>query len=224
MRLKTYITEAGTKISAEELFADIKKKCKPYLTLLKGKQPLFRGLHDPSAAKVTEPFGIGYGIKKVRKDRTPKGTLEKDFKILNKWLAGNGHARRDQSISVTAAYDAVSFFGKPSWVFPIGKFDYSWVKAVDFNYGNEKIGFHVYSFDIQQATIYEFLRAYYNGTLDSRTKKADLAQFITTNKEFIEAYRKKYEIWIDCKEYYYVLLDSLTVGELNWKSLAEYLK
>jgi len=238
MRLTRYLIESD--FSAEDVFDDIKKKCKPYLRLLKGKEPLYRGLHDISDAKATQvedeedvlinrtDVGLGYGIKKVRKNRKPKGTPDKDFRLLNKWLDGNQHARRDKSISTTTDKLHVQLFGNNSWVFPIGKFDYSWVKSPDMNHTNKNTGYFVSSWDLsdpeKQATISEFLRAYYSGTLDVRTKQADLKHFVTTNKGFDEAYRKGYEIWIDCKEYYYVLVRNKDGFKYEWKMLAGYLK
>jgi len=222
MRFSTYLIESTN----ENLFTDIKKKCKPYLSLLKGKEPLYRGIHDPSDALVTDG-GLGYGIKKVHKDRNPKGTPLKDFKLLNKWLEGNEHVRRDQSISVTADINSAQYFGSNSWIFPIGKFRYSWVKSHDMNHNNKKTGYYVdsnafgrWDDDDKVATIGDFLKAYYSGTLDSRTKEADLANFITTNKGFDEAYRKEYEIWIDCKEYYYILVKSKEGHIYTWKELS----
>ena len=238
MRLTRYLIESNP--SAEDILTDIKKRCKPYLSLLKGKEPLYRGLHDVSDAKATyveeeedelinrTDVGLGYGIKKVRKNRIPKGTPAKEFKILNKWLQGNQHARRDKSISVTSNRTTAEFFGNNSWVFPIGKFDYSWVKSPDMNHTNKNTGYFVSKWDLtdpeKQATISEFLKAYYSGTLDVRTKQADLKHFITTNKGFSEAYKNGYEIWIDCKEYYYILERNKDGFKYQWKMLAGYLK
>jgi len=239
MRLNKYLIEANDKISAKDLFTDIKKKCKPYLSLLKGKEPLYRGIHDTSDAKTTlalyDKFGnpiekpnnsdigagIGYGIKKTHKDRKPKGSGDVDFKLLNKWLAGNGHARRDQSISVTADKVTADFFGSNSWVFPIGNFNYSWVKSPDMNHKNAKEGYYVGHFYPDEPSIWDFLRAYYgSGIMDSQTKKGDLANFITTNKGFNEARKKGYEIWFDCKEYYYILVMSNEGYNYKWKELS----
>lgn len=225
MRFNRYIISETKLVTTEELFADISKKCKPYLSLLKNKEPLYRGLHDPSEARVTDAgVGIGYGIKKVRKNRIPKGSNKTDFKLLNKWLDGNGHARRDQSISVTANKLTADFFGSNSWVFPIGKFDYSWVKSPDMNHKNEKVGYYVGHFYPEEPSVWDFLRAYYGSGVDSETEKADLAKFVTTNKGFMEAYKKGYEIWIDCKEYYYILTKSQKAGNLDWTDLFTYLK
>lgn len=222
MRLNRFLTEERTLYETDDLFNDIKKKCKPYLGLLKGKEPLFRGLHDLAGTRTTTT-DIGFGIKKVHKNRKPKGTPEKEFKLLNKWLEGNEHCRRDKSISVTADEITADFFGHNSWVFPIGKFDYSWVKSPDMNHANKNTGYFVNKWSLtdpeKQATISEFLFAYYSGTLDVRTKQANLSHFITTNKGFDEAYRKGYEIWIDCKEYYYVLVKSRAGPPFKWKEL-----
>lgn len=213
-------TEDRTPYEIDDLWDDIKKKCKPYLGLLKGKQPLFRGIHDVSGTRITTTDMV-FGIKKVRKNRISKGTPAKEFKLLNKWLEGNQHARRDRSISVTASQDTATFFGQNSWIFPIGKFDYSWVRSPDMNHTNKNTGYFVSKWDLndpeKQATIEEFLYAYYAGTLDIRTKQADLKHFVTTNKGFDEAYRKGYEIWIDCKEYYYILVKSKAGPQFKWK-------
>jgi len=239
MRLNKYLIEANEKMSAEDVFNDIKIKCKSYLTLLNGKEPLFRGIHDTGDAKVTfekqdEPgeftnrsavtaTGMGYGIKKVRKDRIPKGTNKTDFKLVNKWLEGNGHSRRDKSISTTTSEFHSSVFGKSSWIFPIGKFKYTWVKSPDFNHSNMAFGYQTADWDSDSATIWEFVRAYYQGTLDSRTEKANLAKFVTSNKGFDEAYRKGYEIWIECNQYYYILQKNKDGFKYEWKHLKGYL-
>jgi hypothetical protein len=226
MRLTRYLIESD--YAAEDLFVDIKKKCKPYLSLLKGKEPLFRGLHDISDSKATfndeedvlvnkTDVGLGYGIKKVRKNRTPKGTNKKDFLLVNKWLDSHGHARRDQSISVTADKIQADYFGANSWVFPIGKFDYSWVKSPDFNHSCNTTGY-------VPGDVFHYLRKFYAGTLDTESKQGNLDFFITTNKGFEEAYKKDYEIWIDCKEYYYVLVRNKDGFKYEWKQLAGFLK
>ena len=228
MRLTRYLIES---YSAEDLIVDIEKKCKPYLSLLKGKEPLYRGLHDISDARATQVededdiinrtgVGLGYGIKKVRKDRIPKGTQKANFKILNKWLGSHGHARRDQSISVTADKLQSDFFGANSWVFPIGKFDYSWVKSPDFNHSNNNTGYKTCG----QGNIFQYLKAFYSGTLDDESRQGNLDFFITTNKGFEEASRKGYEIWIDCKQYYYILVRNKDGFKYEWKQLAGYLK
>ena len=96
------------------------------------------------------------------------------------------------------------------------------------NHTNKNTGYYVVKWDLSdpenQATISEFLKAYYSGTLDVRTKQADLKHFVTTNKGFHEAYKKGYEIWIDCKEYYYVLERNKNGFRYEWKQLVGYLK
>lgn len=237
MRLNKYLIEAKG-VSAEDIFNDIKKKCKPYLRLIKGREPLYRGIHDITGSKATfydeedvlvnkTDVGLGYGIKKVRQDRIAKGTRKTDFKLVNKWMEGNGHVRRDKAVSVTSSLLAAKFFGSNSWIFPIGNFNYSWVKSPDFNHTNKAVGYFTADWECDtdlDATIWEFLQAYYNGTLDSRTKQADLEYFVTTNKGFDEAYKKGYEIWISCKEYYYILVRNKDGFNYKWEMLANYLK
>ena len=226
MRLVKYLTENTT----EDVFDVIKKNCKPYLTLLKGKVPLCRGIKINKRTESKDDLSLFYGQKHVRKDRHPQGTPEEEFKILNKWLAKNKHARRDQSISVTADQERGDFFGSNSWIFPVGKFKYTWVKSKDFNHSNKFVNYYTTEYDLpideDYVTISDFLKAWDKGKpMDSRgLKKADLSRFITTNKGFEEAYKKDYEIWIDCKEYLYILHKTSHGEILDWKKLKRNLK
>jgi len=177
MRFKHYINEGNTEIELKDIneFNDmLHKKCKPYLKLIKSfKEPLNRGIYT----------NADMGIKKVRKDRSPLGTSEDDFIKINNWLDENGHNRRDNTFMCTGIITS-SAFGFLNWVFPVGKFSYTWIKANDFNEDDSKTGWK-----------------------DSWITHRDIddddhfASYFVTDKNLKIAFKNNYEIWIKCKEY-----------------------
>jgi len=172
----------------------IKKDCGPYLKTLqsKGIGAFWRGMGYPT------PTG-NFGKKAVRKDRTSKGMQAKVANVLNDWLQSNGHNRRDKSISATASWAHANFFGEPFAVFPIGKFSYTWVPSNDINEPNNKSKWHpelLYAFfDIQP---------HYSDSPSARAGLPNFEQFFRTDKGIMAAYNNKYEIWFNCKSYYFV--------------------
>ncbi len=131
------------------------------------------------------------------------------FKALNQWLAKNGHADRSKSVSVTSDYETAAYFGQPYWVFPIGKFKYTFVPSKDFNDDS------VYWSGDSMVT---YLKYYEAGELDqfNAMNEFDPNRAFTTNKGFVMAIKKQYEIWIQCKQYYYI--DSWQ----NWNRVKEW--
>jgi hypothetical protein len=216
------LTEAGIK----DMIGHIKKDCKPYLGLLGSKTPIFRGMYGHSSEwkyeEMKDDLTTKYGLKSVRQDRqgisnisnqdlatgeqgqwgAKKGTF---FKALNEWLAKNGHAERNKSISCTTDYEAASYFGQPYYIFPIGKFKYTFVRSKDFN---EK------SIHWSPEEFVTYIRYWKAGTAGKLDFNAD--RLFSTNKNFNEAYRKEYEIWFQCKSYYYI--DSWQ----NWDRIKEW--
>jgi hypothetical protein len=185
MRFENFVKESKVENIEEilEIKEKIEKECKFYLKLLKGKEPLVRGVNFRSFFKMEVS-----GLKYIRKDRTPKGTKDDYFEMINKWLKSKGHVPRDNCLFSTSKKDLASFHGLISYVYPVGKFDYSWINAKDFNIKDGKWPginelFSLYSKD-------EALNI--------------LEKRITTNKGFDEAYNSGFEIWFGCKKYYYI--------------------
>jgi hypothetical protein len=182
------------------MFADmesvLENDCKPYFKLLKGKPPLFRAVSD------MVPMNA-FLKKSVRQSRHPLGTDPTVFKRFNKWLRDNGHVRRDQAVSTTPKKD--QFFGVPYYFFPLGKFSYTWVRSRDVNKTDPSTGWNTWSVDIM-----------FGGSkipsdeLSPETLKKheeitfNFDKYFMTNKGFQIAYKKNYEIWFECKEYYLV--------------------
>ena len=168
MRLLHFLNE-----DINQLISFIERDCKYYLSLLKNKTPFYRGMI----------VNNDYGKKQVRDDRKPRGMKQEVANNLNDWLKKNGHTTRNNSvISTSNIYDAINFGnGNVYFIYPIGRFNYSYVRSTDIN-NNDNSGYKKY-----------YIEEY---------KK--LKDFIITNHNINEAYNKKYEIWFDCKEYYYI--------------------
>jgi len=116
---------------------------------------------------------------------------------MNNWLESAGHTRRDRSVIAIGSERIAEDFGNAYMIFPIGKFNYSWVTTEDWNDGNLsgglKRGWNIWELvdDIDVKMPFEEMTEKYK-------------RHITTNKGFRKAYNMDYEIWMDCKQYYFV--------------------
>jgi hypothetical protein len=166
----------------------IMKNCKHYLGLLRGKDPLVRGM------KIYVGEG-GLGVlwkRSVRQDRRSRMSGPKGRVVINKFLEEYGHVRRDKSV-IASSKGRVEF--KPWYrIYPIGRFDYSWVRSRDFNFDEGSWPGDSLAW-MEQDELFKVL-------IDQ-----DGMGNIVTNKRFGVAYDKKYEIWMDCKEYYFTEYD-----------------
>jgi len=184
MRFKQYITEGM--VSGLENGVSINKtlhsKCKYYLSLIKGNNPLYRGMDEDSE-----------GIKKVRQDRKSLGMFQWTADKLNEWLKKHGHVPRDKSVFLTSDYHNAVDFGSPYMIFPIGKFNYTWIEAKDINIDDPRTKWY---YD-------DYLEKFENYKKYSDRDRDKLLKFFNTNKGFYIPYNNGYEIWMDCKEYYY---------------------
>lgn len=185
MRLSRYINEDIID-DVEKIHSfneSIHKKCKPYLNLIKGKRPLIRQMYMDEI-----------GIKKVRQDRASRGMGSYQAAVLNNWLQENGHVRRDKSV-ICISRPHLNF-GRNYYIFPIGKFDYTFVESEDINFNDRDTGWY-------RDTVSDAIR------LDFELSKPDLKKpfkdYFHTNKKFNMAYDLEYEMWIKCKEYYYIV-------------------
>lgn len=229
MRLKNYITEAYTeqdqknfkKIKDQkikEVMVEIEKKCKPYLNLIRGMGPFMRGMLSYSESPKLDKPESYVGKSLVRQDREGlskqskamlgKGVNVTFFNAVNKWLEKNGHAVRNKSISCTSSWENAGYFGWAYYVFPIGNFKYTWVASKDFNedydypkgWGPDKMRIYLWN--------------WYKNQTDPELK-FDPNDFIFTNKGIKEAYKKEFEIWFQCKEFYYIDANQ------NWNRIKE---
>ncbi len=191
MRLKSYMNET---VLFEDHINNIKeliqKDCKSYLSVTRnGKYKFYRGMdlkhydHRRSA-----------GEKFVRQDREPRGMNSNEAENLNKWLEENGHIRRDKAVFATSSIKHTKNFrnfGEPYVIYPIGNFDYTYIKHIDINDYSGKFNSEIEA--IRNASA--FLDDY------------DLSGIFVTNKNIATAFNKKYEIWFNCKSYYYLRND-----------------
>lgn len=188
MKFLNYLYE-DEKEDFQKIIDILEKDCSFYIDLLKSKHnPLYRGV----------TYGTDWVIpslmvkKQVRQNREPQGMPRKDFAYLNKWLEKAGHVRRDKAVSATADFGATDMFGVGCYFFPIGKFNYTFVKAEDIN------SFDSYANDDCKMVLKNFPAD------PSKEEEAILSKNFITNKSILTAYNKLYEIWFDCKEYYVV--------------------
>lgn len=178
-RFINYINE--DEIDIHEINSLIQKDCKYYLNIIKNKYVFNRGM-----------FVEKFGKRKVRQDRIPQGTAESTFKIFNKWLESNGHTRRDKAvIARNEANDNANDFGPLYYIFPIGKFKYTWIKAKDVNIADGKTGWGGS----------KSLDLFFEDSFDET--RYIFENYFTTNKGIEEAWKNQYEIWFDCKEYHF---------------------
>lgn len=203
MRLLKYIVEEEKAVAVEEKEKEalVKKNCKQYLRLLKGRRSLARGMRIHTLVRPNE-----LGKKKVRKDRIPRGTHPETFAKFNEWLESAGHVRRDQAFMTTSNIADVGKFGAPYFVFPIGKFNYTWMRAKDFNIDDRSTGWDTFyparfvkALKREKGKIMKHLL-----TPVQRLILKKVPSYFITNKDFDIAYDKKFEIWFDCKEYYFI--------------------
>jgi hypothetical protein len=194
MKFNTYLLETtGPYAYAIDAAVDqIEKDCASYLNALQDasiKKPFCRGTNVSDYNNLVPP--ILYS-KLTREDRRPRAMPRKDFDELNKWLEENGHLRRDNTVIATSKED-IGLFGRPCWFFPVGKFNYTFVKSKDINY-SDAYASNACRDIIKNWPVYPLTKEE-NKILNSN---------IITNKDIHTAYRKNYEIWFACKEYYLV--------------------
>lgn len=194
MRLQQYINE-NIEHFLNKMSSDIqkviRKDCKKYLKLVKSTGPFFRGS--------IVNFNFGEILKKnVRQDRHPQGTSDINFKRLNKWLDKNGHVRRDKAVSATSDEGNSMDFGVSYLFFPIGNFNYTWIKAFDVNLDDNSTGWVQRNIDY----FFDYDDEYYLKMSDKDKKK--FPKWFTTNKGIKTAHNNGYEIWFDCKSYYLI--------------------
>jgi hypothetical protein len=135
------------------------------------------------------------GIKDVRKSRKPRGMKASSAKKLNEWLVSNGH--NDRSKSVIATSGNTNMFGVEYFIFPMGNFSYTWIDSKDINYDDERTGWNSWA-----------IKRYLDDPdgFDAYSRRLDkpFKDSFHTDKEIDIAYRREYEIWIDCKKYLFI--------------------
>lgn len=187
----------------------IKKDCSYYLNLLDKhnlENPFYRGI-------LTDAF---FTRKQVRKNRQPKATNIEAFNEINDYFEDKGHVRRDNSVIATSNEKWVQIFGNLYMIFPIGKFDYSWIKLPDFNVLKS------------YKKISEDARSFIKGVIPEDDDKiesilAEIEPLITTNKGVDRAHKKGFEIWFSCSEYYLLKADP-DEGGVDPKNILSMLK
>ncbi len=195
MRLKGYLHlhegAIKTGIEIEELASLIKKECKPYLNIVKKlPYPFIRYMRT---RKESDPFQTyGTGLMSVRQDREPKMTPKKMVVLINNWLEARGGARRDKSVIATSNRNSSLYrtFGSPHWIFPVGKFKYSFVTAGDWNLPES--GWW------EPRDFYDYL------TGKSFKDSEDFEPFFYHNTHAEKAHQNMWEIWFQCKKYYFI--------------------
>ena len=213
MRLTRYINEGIKEVHVwemDQLVDLIKKDCSQYLKLLKGRKPLFRGIQNDHWYHV--------GIKKVRQNRRPRLMNKDVVKYVDKYLTKRGLPLRTKSMICTSSEYAIEKFGgQRCFVYPIGKFKFAMVKSDDMNYTNIKTSWSPINLEHNIDNYY----TYYIGTEDGDDIKKDIDKMLNDNidgnnqKAFDEAYKNEYEMWFDCKKYYYVDISGKFSGIYN---------
>lgn len=183
MRFYSYINEVSLKedMHIDDINKMIHQDCKHYLNITQGKYIFKRGMLYVDI----------FGKKQVRQDRKPRGMKTELFEKLNKWLQKNGHIRRDKAVIAANIKNTTSMFGDVYWMFPIGKFDYTWLMAKDMNMYDDRTGWD--SLSVEKF----FERGFVNDI------PGEFKDYFVTNSSLKMAWTQHYEIWFNCKEYYY---------------------
>lgn len=230
MKFKTFLNEKTKLIKNfnEDDIADVLvENCSAYIHLLKSK-----GINAPFIRRIWQPIihvlpPLLHG--EVHKDRTPQGHPG-TFALLNNWLQKNKHCRRDKSvIAISKEKNFASVFGNLSTlIFPIGNFDYSFVRSADIhlqrtvliekNMKKEKIEklidiirkgtllfrdelLWIFFSEKIKKSVYETMYNYPPKEVIDEVKKV-FPSYFETNENIEEAFQKEYEIWFDCDDYY----------------------
>lgn len=200
MRLRQHLNEAyQSEIYKEYINDNIHTHCKQYLKLIKGKNPLYRGI---------DVFWDS-GIKDVRKDRRPFGMEIDEADYLNDWLQKNGHMRRDKSVMAISNPEDLDLFGEPYHFFPLDPIKgYTWAETKDLNMVDQRTGwsdFTVRAWKMKknnEISIDDEWVFRMEGELKGLKKPFE--DYFHTNKGFNTAYKNGYEIWFNCVRYYFV--------------------
>jgi len=193
MKLYQFLNEQNNVNEYNQL---IQKDCKYYLSLITNKMIFTRG------------FGFDiyrFTKKQVRQDRRNKNRSFKYYDELNQWLKENGHVSRNNSVICSSheKRDMVAIFGTNHFVFPIGNFNFTYVKSIDFNLDDNRTKYH---------------RNMATNFFEGNGSKA-FPEYFITNKDLYVAYDLKYEIWFDCKEYYVA-----SINDYNWNKQKQQLE
>jgi hypothetical protein len=143
--------------------------------------------------------------------------------IFNEWLEQEGHIRRDSAVIASSKPGPSTMFGMNNYIFPIGKFNYTWVRAKDVNINDGKTGWY-------ESAVENFLIDPEGFDTDYKVKlPKPFHTYFTTNKGISEAYDNNYEIWFNCKAYYfakinkYVWLEKkLKMRDKEWQGLKPF--
>lgn len=190
MRLFQYINESSV-IREIEYFDEfnelVHKNCKQYLKLIRGKDhPLYRGMYWINST---------LGEKAVRQDRVAKGMGSYQAAVLNKWLQENGHVRRDKAVIATSS-SAVRVHGERYFIFPVGKFEYTYVESKDINVDDKRTGWYI-------GAIEDVIEYGFDDMKDYKRLPKEFSEYFHTNKGFDKAYKNQFEIWMNSKSYYF---------------------
>lgn len=127
------------------------------------------------------------------------------YEMINEWLVDNGHFSRIRDVLI-ASSRTTGLFGDQFFVFPIKMKGFTYVKAGDFNFGSNNwyaIGVSNIVDDMVDAGYDEDkIRQKLTEFLDKNFKNA-----FVTNKNIKKAYDYGYEIWFNCREYYFIDTD-----------------
>ncbi len=149
------------------------------------------------------------GIKTVRQDRNARGNASGTAEDFNNWLGSNGHTRRDKAASIIS--EASSNFGRVFYVFPIGKFDYTFINhCIDLNISRGKwtpVVLEI-AFGSPDRILMRYLNSKWEEKIKSEWNPEDATNYLkkntVTNKNIKKAYDNKWEVWINPKKYYLV--------------------
>lgn len=224
MRLIQYINEDVKVISndVDTTVNILNERCSYYIKLLKSngiKTPFLRGFYT----NIRDNYILAR--KSVRQDRRSQGMFVTEYKNLNNFLEESGHVRRDKSVIFSSDYHRAVEFGIPHFMFPEGKFNYTWIYSGDINIPRL---FHTPSDANSLKTFLEGYNLFKKHDFDVRELEKintyddipyskilkDVEKLFVTNKNIRECHIKKYEIWFDCKNFYFMLLKDNNTTEV----------
>jgi len=182
MRLINYINENMSLQEIADELESVKKLCKPYINLVKRKNPrqkfLYKGMYT----------SFEFKIREVRKDREPLNMP----KILHNYIdelfkKKFGVKLRSETVFVTTDVAWSIQYGTPNIIIPIGKFDYYWNPKIEDLYEDIPYSTH------KLAKKFEMYKEEIKIIIDGYKKNKDF-------KKMMDNFNG--EIMLDCKSYY----------------------
>ena len=193
MRFKQFLNEDPDE-DIDNIVNTIKKDCKPFITdwkKLKSDSFLYSGRKD---------FVIGLGKRQVREDRKPRDTPPFIHKVADDWFFKKfGVRSRSNAVFTTFDYYSADYYGKPFYVFPIGKYTAVSSPVIEDLFNAIQYKYN-YLFDDEYKKILS--EAIYTSSLTKEEIQKKIEALLNSGNYSKKLTVHKNEVMITCKNYY----------------------